>query len=248
MGQSEVSICGLARNLAHILPLNIYRIEHIASLFAFAKIYVYENDSTDDTVEILADWARRNPQVKFQSETIGYAPLIQNRSQYRTERMAAARNKLLNLAKEDRTHYVLLIDLDLTGFLSPEGLCSAVFFIDRYKADMIGANSIIMQPVEGGFTQLYYDSWAYREWDLGPHSDYEINQKRFFRGQDPIKLHSCFGGAGLYRWESLMDLEYEGWDCEHVCIHKKMRDLGRIGIYLDPSFITLYNPYRFENV
>src|SRR5690348_9296507 len=43
MGQSEVSICGLARNLAHILPLNIYRIEQIASLFGFAKIYVYEN-------------------------------------------------------------------------------------------------------------------------------------------------------------------------------------------------------------
>lgn len=260
MGQSEVSICGLVRNLAHILPLNIYRIEHIASLFAFAKIYVYENDSTDGTVDILKDWAKRNPQVKFQSETIGYAPLIQNRSQYRTERMAAARNKLLALAREDRTHYVLLIDADIKGGVSPEGLAHSFSFCDELKWDMMGSNGIIMQPSEDktSFRPLFYDSWAYREWDLGPHEDCEINLKQFFRGEYPIKLHSNFGGCGLYRWESLMDLEYNNIyadgplkgqsDCEHCIVAYKMRQLGRDKIYLNPSQICLYDYYRFENI
>ena len=57
MEQRRVVIAGLARNLAKILPQTIKRIESLGERFADYRVVIYENDSTDRTLEILKSWA-----------------------------------------------------------------------------------------------------------------------------------------------------------------------------------------------
>ena len=54
------SICACAKNVAEHLPLSISKIEMISSVFKEVKIFIFENDSTDDTLSILKDWAKKN--------------------------------------------------------------------------------------------------------------------------------------------------------------------------------------------
>ena len=62
------SICACAKNVAEHLPLSISKIEMISSVFKEVKIFMFENDSTDDTLSILKDWAKKNQSVKIISE------------------------------------------------------------------------------------------------------------------------------------------------------------------------------------
>ncbi|NBT13756.1 MAG: hypothetical protein EBS56_09280, partial [Planctomycetia bacterium] len=63
MAQSRVAITGLARNLGHVLPATIRRVERLCGLFADARVVVYENDSTDDTKPLLEAWAAADRRV-----------------------------------------------------------------------------------------------------------------------------------------------------------------------------------------
>ena len=70
MASSRVVICGLARNVGELLPLTIARIERLGNLFADYRVLLYENDSSDDTPEQLAQWAASSERVVIISETL----------------------------------------------------------------------------------------------------------------------------------------------------------------------------------
>ena len=71
----------------------------------------YENDSSDDTPEYLADWLSDRPGV-LQSERLG-APRLRGREISRTMRMAEARNKALAGLVDERLDWLVVIDADL---------------------------------------------------------------------------------------------------------------------------------------
>lgn len=55
-----------------------------------------------------------------------------------------------------------------------------------------------------------------------------------------LPVHSCFGGFGIYRTPAILACQYDGSDCEHVTLHRNMRDRGFGQIFLNPSQITYY--------
>jgi hypothetical protein len=55
-----------------------------------------------------------------------------------------------------------------------------------------------------------------------------------------FRVNSCFGGLGLYRAEALLGFSYDGSDCEHVPLHRKLLEGGYEGVYLNPSQIVCY--------
>ena len=55
-----------------------------------------------------------------------------------------------------------------------------------------------------------------------------------------MPVHSCFGGIGLYRMEAWLAARYSGDDCEHVTLHRRMREAGYGRQFLNPSQIALY--------
>ena len=43
---------------------------------------------------------------------------------------------------------------------------------------------------------------------------------------DPrVRVRSAFGGIAIYKPEALYPLHYEGYECEHVCLHRRMQDV-----------------------
>merc|ERR1719262_225837 len=68
--------------------------------------------------------------------------------------------------------------------------------------------------------------------------------KYLFDFYDLYKVHSCFGGLGLYKPERFLSCSYdpESADCEHVSMHACMRQKGGEGrMFMDPMLTTLYD-------
>ena len=63
----------------------------ISSLFKESVAYIYENDSTDNTVEILDHYKQKNPSKFFYTSENNVASYS-----YRTQNIAQARQKALN--------------------------------------------------------------------------------------------------------------------------------------------------------
>ena len=55
-----------------------------------------------------------------------------------------------------------------------------------------------------------------------------------------VPVTSCFGGLGIYRTEALLAGCYGARDCEHIDLHRSMREKGFTRTFLNPSQITLY--------
>lgn len=85
----DVIIVGCARNIESHLSNTKEKLEMIKSLFKSSKIIIYENDSTDKTLDILNEWNKDNfIQLITEKDVKGI----------RTERLAYARNLLYNEA------------------------------------------------------------------------------------------------------------------------------------------------------
>jgi len=238
--QQRVVICGLARNLANILPHTLKQIEEIASLFADYRIVIYGNDSTDSTLDILYTFQKKNPKLHVISEKLGDPVNRSIRCLERTSRMARYRNRYREFVDKQFPDfdYALVMDMDLPGEVSCEGVAHT-FGQDDW--DFTGANGIIRK--RGVFTEqlLHYDAWAFRRFgSFEAISTREVNHF-FWRAGDPlVPVFSCFGGLGIYRMEAMKCCFYEGGDCEHVPLHRQMREKGLNRLFMNPSQITDY--------
>ncbi len=61
--QHTVVICGIIRDKADTVPQLIRNLEGVGSLFLDYRVVLYENDSTDGTLELLREWSVRNRRV-----------------------------------------------------------------------------------------------------------------------------------------------------------------------------------------
>ena len=59
--RSHVTICGMARNIAGILPVTFARLAEIVKAFGDWGMVIVENDSTDKTKEVLQSFESQNP-------------------------------------------------------------------------------------------------------------------------------------------------------------------------------------------
>jgi hypothetical protein len=132
----KVFIASVLRDNAASLPPTLRMIDAVGSFFSQYTVAMYENDSSDATPQILADWARGHPnaaRVHVVSERLGAPAAITHGglSGDRFARLAACRNRYLDLYRAhapDADFMVVVEDaFDFTAdaFLSsfaPEGL------------------------------------------------------------------------------------------------------------------------------
>ena len=81
-------------------------------MFEDYKVFIYENNSTDNTSALLSQWAAVNPKISFISETLPDCLL----QLPRTEKIARARNNLLNEIRKNYDSafdYLIMADLDI---------------------------------------------------------------------------------------------------------------------------------------
>lgn len=241
MAGRRVVICGLARNIEQVLPRTIARTERIGSMFADYRVVLFENDSSDATPAMLAEWQRRNSRVTVLNDKLGHPVNRPVRCLERAERMAMYRNRYRehiaeHLADFDHT---IVIDTDLEGGWSYDGLAHT---FGQSEWDFVGSYGIIYKRIKSQpNVRLHYDAWAYRE--QGSYDELSTayaNLLTWQRGDPLVPVYSCFGGLGVYRTQALVQCEYRGTDVEHVPLHQQMREQGMGRQFLNPSQIVVY--------
>ncbi len=270
MKQSRVVICGLARDCAGALPAMMKRMEETGHLFQDYAIVVFENDSNDETRDILKEWAAKNlkvmlmdcevPDCRFGSQL----PYSQGAChENRMYKMAGFRNRYLDVVKNTYADfdYMMVIDMDLKGPWSLDGL--ATTFADC-SWDGVFAYGLHTVPYLAGLVYGMYDAAAYVsvDGDYFVFSSYGKTFKNYMKlnfftcfgiqpGDDFIQVWSAFGGMGIYRIKSLEGCQYAGPACEHAMLHKCMASHGHGRFYINPSLIVLSghqgppNPLQF---
>jgi len=243
--KASVAILCCARDCEKKLTNSLDQLRRIGELFATYQMYIFENDSKDQTLSILNKAVTKYP-LKIQTES-GLDKVFSSR----TERLSYCRNRLLDLSKGNDYDYYVVADLDgVFNEIKIEGFLSC-FKFDCWEGCF---------PVS---SDKYYDLWALRHPYLMP-GDYNIkmNQLPCMLGQENaqrlvaiplrslefskskgwLEVESAFGGLGLYKGYAYRANRYAGHEngneiCEHVKLHKNMRS-DQARLYINPEFVV----------
>jgi glycosyltransferase involved in cell wall biosynthesis len=260
MSNSKVSICSIVRDCGNEIAANIPRIERLRKLFKDSEVIIFENDSKDNTREVLNKWKENSSNIHVFSDNYGGKTIPSkqqvngnpNFSAHRIDKMAGYRNKylrFLNTRGIDRD-YVIVIDLDISRF-EIDGIIHSFGTFRHW--DCITANG---KSFSSKLTIQYHDSYALVECGKIDHPQTEetiySNQKKFAfmkKGGPLIMVDSAFGGLAIYKWSSIKGFYYSGLPnkdrsvqtkCEHVSLHRQMIDRGNSRIFINPSMTLKY--------
>ncbi len=233
----NVIIVGCARDIASYLPKTKEILKMLISVFKSTKIFIYENDSKDNTLDIPKLWESENLITLFSEKNIPGK---------RTERLAYARNKLYKEAMRHDFDLLIVMDLDEVNHnLKEEAIISCFDMKEDWGA--VGSNQL-----------FYYDIWALRTYDNWIQNDYLINFNivKFIKclryiphDNKPIKVKSCFGGLAIYKRKYLDNCTYgNGLQninnnnfevCEHVLFNTCILNNGG-KMYINPKLFNCY--------
>lgn len=264
-----ILFCGIARNVGECLERNILCLHQCGSLFKDYQIFIYENDSEDQTVEILK--LNESDHFKYLSEhrdDQNYRKDLDNGvdtwHSNRCKILAECRNKYLEYFKNSNYDYICVLDLDLKGSWSLDGFKHAFFILN--SDDSLGCVSAygVLSDSTGNLLlednpkeqYIMYDSFAYRpkDWKGSIHliRTPVFNRNYFERGDEPVEVESNFGGMAIYKRDAIINCSYgsKEWkeghvDPDHVVLNRQMKE-NNWKIVLDPSFIVSYSHHKFS--
>jgi hypothetical protein len=243
----RVVVIGPVRNAEY----NLYRLRwttvpRLLRHMEIVQFIFYENDSTDNTLQVLEkDWKENLTQpVHVESE--------RNVPGTRTVLLAHARNRLWELVKalpDQSFDYVLSLDMDkVNQHLAHVETCWNGGLPKDWTVCCTNCYAI------------YYDLWALRTFEssnwVGDRDVMRLPQTQrasYFRHipalDPPISVKSCFGGAALYNYQQIRHLNlstYQGLYnngvdiiCEHVTFHEELRkQMPGAKLYIQPTMMN----------
>jgi hypothetical protein len=219
------------------------RLERWAELFGRPRVLILCEDSTDGTASVIRDWCAERPEL-VRSVT----PPSDLESMHGFGRMSRLRNTLLAESESEATELVAVLDGDLEGPVSLDGLLHALSLLAEPGApdavSAFGLNNWGGVPAQVPFIGYsYYDPIAFRErtWERRERdARIRLRLASLRRGDPALPVNSAFAGLTLYRASLLRGLRYDEQtrDCEHVSLHREFaRRGGRLVI--DPALLLL---------
>lgn len=216
----KVLIGGVVRNIERNFSDLKHVMTKLLSEIPYAHLYVYENNSTDQSAELLKQWSNESfAKVTVQSEMLSREQMFEQTKARtydgnpgRIELIRNARNKLLDMMpiSQDAHELTVLIDLDVRSSFDITELVRLLRQFPK-QVDALFANGT------GGDDPVYYDRYALRcqESPLGP----ELIGEYFWsyisthpliipRNASPVPVWSAFGGIGIYKSASIFGLRY----------------------------------------
>ena len=216
--QSKVIFAGAVQNAEKYLPAVFQNIENLTKIFSHAGYVFIENDSTDNTKQILKNWGSG----KSNYHIIHLDGL--NTVPFRTVRLEMVRNAYLEVIRYHADlrdfDYLVVIDTDEAGIypINSLELNAAIEFL---------SNSHTRAGCFANQRGTYYDMWALRLVPQCPSDAWEevLNyviqnkctdevafaetfRKRIFSIDEflaPIKVDSAFGGFGIYKMRYVLN-------------------------------------------
>ena len=242
MKEKIIAIAALARNCEINLPDNLRRMEELGGYFKEAYYFVYENNSTDSTKDIIRSWNARtmNSYIMVEDlvdtvkkEDVNIGKMYKGTTLARMERMCSCRNKLLNMIKENcNPDYIVFVDSDVLSF-SVEGIIVAIQNAPEGWGGLF-ANCYTKYEYKGKQYNipLYYDTYPFiskgrdplsvtykefhliRRFLLGRHLYKAVRKQKYY------ECVSGFGGIGIYQYSSIKDYKYD------IFVSKEMKPTG----------------------
>ena len=259
----SVVVTSLVRdNEDHIDDLIVF-LKKLNANFKHVTFLAAENNSKDNTYKQLRKKLKTLKPLGIKYKVYKFW-LVKYKFPLRTPRLAYLHNFLISKIKH--TDYLITVDSD--GVLKDfnfEGLLSC-FNYPIESWDMMGANT----------NEKYYDVWALRNkdidfdcWDMVYHKTQmgmnkndaikefvSKHQKHIPSNSDLIKVNSCFGGLGVYKYQSIANCFREGKKlicdckryklkgncisevCEHVSFHQQMIKKNNAKLFINPRLIV----------
>ncbi len=253
MMKSTVVVCGMVRDVEDKLSQIISKVETLGEKFKDYRVLIVENDSHDQTRELLLKWSSQNPKVVILGcgYNVSKCELkLPRKDKYwiddaKIQKMAYLRNIYLDEVKRNYSdyNYAVVWDLDIIGSVYLDGIANSLgyFGSKKFRVDAMCANGV------RGLGGFYFDTYAHR--DLGEKKPFSKVvddtmkgwKEDYTRGEPPRRVDSCFGGFTIYRISSLIERGCQyGWenpteggvDCEHVVLHHNLKK-----VYLNPSML-----------
>ncbi len=258
---SSLIVCGIVRDCSSEIRRNISCIEKICSRFRKYEILIFENNSIDDTKDILEKWSIKNKNVKvfcsdFDETIYKNIPTPKefnsSNSRRRIEKMVNYRNLYMNYIYEQKieSDYLMVVDLDVTK-INIKGVITSWGFDQKW--DAITSYGYSISPK---LKRRYHDTYALVEYGLEniPQSEDTIDKNRyrwnFLKKNMPLfKVFSAYGGLAIYKFEAIKNMNYQlinnlsgGVEvrCEHYSIYKQMKEKGYTQTYINPNMQILY--------
>ena len=255
---AKVCFVGLARDCAAALAGNLSRVLKLAEECKGWRLHVEENDSVDDTVQVLTDFASQFRQATFTSRRLGRESYGGEFGGRRTIQLAEYRTACQRWVRENAADcdYVMAVDLDAWGGWWHDGVLAGFgWLVELQGAYGMASVSLLetqMLAQEGKTAKIvqkfaHFDAWALRgvgQPDVA-HDDYTRGDGGWKHhwlppvGSQPALVASAFGGFVIYRTAAYLAGTYDGSaDCEHVQYHDSIRRATGQHLYVCPSMRT----------
>lgn len=252
MKDSKIIFTGLCRNVEETLDKNIKLLLESGSYYKDYRVVLFENDSTDRSREIIKEWSNKNAKIELIECEVPNCQYKKKReiglSRSRQDNMVFYRNKCLDYIKQKYSDYdyLLIVDLDMVGYYSIEGLIHSMSFDDW---DAIFVNGRKPYELLNGFTSHMYDSLAFVDHNENIKTRYQTLSNvltqiksslkmNFISGNQLYKVKSAFNGSGLYKMSSILRFQYvKDWSCEHIGLHHQMIENGYDKLYINLNWI-----------
>ena len=218
-------ICGPVKNCGPYLNKVFENIEKIGSLFDDYKIIIYYDNSNDNTLDILKEYQTKNPKLSFYVNK-------KSLSQFRTHRIAVARNYCLKYVRDNKDYYPYFIMMDFDDVncknINVEPLKKS---LKREDWDGLSFNT----------SPYYYDIWGLSIYPFcfsynhfNDNYNYHSKIRNYVMGRlnslNPEQLLSCissFNGLSIYRTKKFLNTYYDGrvrldlFPKEYINLHSK---------------------------
>jgi hypothetical protein len=259
----KVLFCATCKDVALHIRRTLNLVIETGEMFGEYDIFLYENNSKDETVEII--------QKEYSDKVILNTEVLPDSSYNRSEIsfyercqfIARARNNYVDYINQNshKYDYVFVFDTDLEGGWSKDGILNSIYYLQNDRYDCMTSYCIVSgyenKPLEDThfFGWLMFDSYAFRFKDTQgfPTDLLSYNKIKCEKGSPPIEVDSNFNGLAIYKPYCFKDVFYsvlnydQDWatDIDHVTIHAMMRNKG-INIYLNPSMITCVSKHKYS--
>ena len=261
LSSKTIIVCGIVRDCEKNLSRNLQIIERFCELFKKYDIVIYENDSKDNTKNILKKFSEKNNNIHISINSISNEPsipesddvlLYKYNTNKRIKKMAYYRNKYLEYIEENNivADYIMVVDLDVSKIYF-NGLLSSFYTTQNW--DVITANGYAFS---NRLKRRYFDTYALCECGLEnvpiTSESLMINQYKwgFMKfGMPLFKVYCAHGGISIYRYEVIRGLRYiivPNYEtrievkCEHFGLLKQIHDNGYHEVYINPSMLVKY--------
>lgn len=271
ISESEFVVCSIVRNAAKGLERNIPILNQFLSMCKDYRVFVYENDSKDQSKDILTAWHESNPNKVYVSlnntdpvKTIPSAKEVGSVNPFysarRISKMVSLRNRYLDFIDEEKwsADYLMVVDLDVAA-LNLDAIMSS--FASDKEWDAVTAFGYSTSPK---LRKRYHDTYALTEYgdQNNPQTEKKIKELaekygKLSNSDNWIRVFSAFGGMAIYRFEAIKGLRYQLLDnddsrvevrCEHFSIYKQMYERGFDKVYINPGMVLKYQDLTWKIV